>query len=128
MSNFLPKNWRGPCRGLLEAITPSFRRRFLLRFQACEQFVTVCLRPCYAPGTDWQIRPFVTISALDDQTTLRLDDVKEASGVPAQKKTLVPGIAQAKAVLEAAARLISALAPQPVLQPIPVRVKSNHRR
>ncbi|MCP1537322.1 hypothetical protein [Methylorubrum extorquens] len=128
MSNFLPKNWRGPCRGLLEAITPSFRRRFLLRFQGCEHFFTGCLRPCYAPGTDWQIRQFVTISPLDDQTTIRLDDVKEAPSVPAQKKTLVPGIAQAKAVLEAAARLVSALSPQPVLQPIPVRVKSVHRR
>jgi len=88
----------------------------------------VGLRPCYAPGTDWQIRPFVTILPLDDQTTLRLDDVKEAFGVPAQKKILVPGIAQAKAVLEAAARLVSALSPQPVLQPIPVRVKSVRRR
>ena len=48
--------------------------------------------------------------------------------MPAQKKTLIPGIAQAKAVLEAAARLVSALSPQPVLQPIPVRVKSVHRR
>ncbi|GAA0244887.1 hypothetical protein GCM10008965_11200 [Methylorubrum aminovorans] len=54
--------------------------------------------------------------------------MKEASGVPAQKKPLVPGVAQAKAILEAAARLVSSLAPQPVLQPIPVRVKSARRR
>ena len=85
-----------------------------------------------ALGTDWQIRPFVTISLQDDQTTIRLDQVKEASGVPAQKMPLVPGlakgIAQAKAALEAAARLVSTLSPQPVLQPIPVRVKTARRR
>ncbi|KAB7784874.1 hypothetical protein F8B43_2907 [Methylorubrum populi] len=52
--------------------------------------------------------------------------------MPAQKMPLVPGlakgIAQAKAALEAAARLVSTLSPQPVLQPIPVRVKSARRR
>ncbi|MBB2964102.1 hypothetical protein [Methylobacterium sp. R2-1] len=48
--------------------------------------------------------------------------------MPAQKKLLIPAIAQAKAALEAAARLLSALSPQPVLQPIPVRVKSARRR
>ncbi|WP_273289492.1 hypothetical protein [Methylorubrum populi] len=52
--------------------------------------------------------------------------------MPAQKMPLVPGlakgIAQAKAALEAAARLVSTLSPQPVLQPIPVRVKTARRR
>ncbi|WP_458434737.1 hypothetical protein [Methylorubrum populi] len=57
-----------------------------------------------------------------------IDDTKEASGVPAQKKPAAFGTALAKAALAAAARLVSALAPQPVLQPIPIRVKSTRRR
>ncbi|MFC6391509.1 hypothetical protein [Methylorubrum zatmanii] len=48
--------------------------------------------------------------------------------MPAQKKPEAFGTTVAKAALAAAARLVSALTPQPVLQPIPVRVKSGRRR
>ncbi len=54
-------------------------------------------------------------------------DAKEASGVPAQKKPAAFGTALVKTFLAAAGRLASSLSPQPVLQPIPVRVKSGRR-
>jgi hypothetical protein len=47
--------------------------------------------------------------------------------VPAQTKTGSIKAALAKAVHAAVERL-SALVPQPVLQPVPVRVKSGRRR
>ncbi|WP_156384046.1 hypothetical protein [Methylobacterium sp. Leaf456] len=52
---------------------------------------------------------------------------KEAFGVPAQTKPGSLKTAVAKAVHAAIERL-SALVPQPMLQPIPVRVKSGRRR
>ncbi|MEH3117485.1 MAG: hypothetical protein PGN25_07720 [Methylorubrum populi] len=54
--------------------------------------------------------------------------MKEAFGVPARKKPAALGTALTKAALAAAARLVSVLSPQPVLQPVPVRVKSGRRR
>lgn len=81
-----------------------------------------------AAGTDWQTQPFVTISPSTTRRRPSYEDVKEAFGVPAQKKPATLGTTLAKAVLAATARLVSALSPQPVLQPIPVRVKSGRRR
>lgn len=74
-------------------------------------------------GTDWRGGPFVTIFP---STTLM--DAKEAFGVPAQTKPGSLGTALVKAALAAASRLASALGPQPVLQPVPVRVKAGRRR
>ncbi|WP_181425406.1 MULTISPECIES: hypothetical protein [Methylobacteriaceae] len=48
--------------------------------------------------------------------------------MPAQRKPAALGTALVKAVLAATERLASALSPQPVLQPIPVRVKTARRR
>ncbi len=79
-------------------------------------------------GTGWRDRPFVTkyLSTAPDIPGPRVFS-KEAFGVPAQTKPGSLKTAVAKAVHAAIERL-SALAPQPVLQPVPVRVKSGRRR
>ncbi len=79
-------------------------------------------------GTGWRNRPFVTKYVPTVRATLGPREFsKEAFGVPAQTKPGSLKKAVAKAVHAAIERL-SALAPQPVLQPIPVRVKSGRRR
>ena len=79
-------------------------------------------------GNGWRDGPFVTKYL---SMALRGDGPqgfpKEAFGVPAQTKPGSLKTALAKAVHAAIERL-SSLTPQPVLQPIPVRVKTGRRR
>lgn len=79
-------------------------------------------------GTGWRNRPFVpNCFSMALEVKLTQGFPKEAFGVPAQTKPGSFKSAVAKAVHAAIERL-SALAPQPVLQPIPVRVKADRRR
>ncbi|MFF8798700.1 MULTISPECIES: hypothetical protein [unclassified Methylobacterium] len=81
--------------------------------------------PDVGPGRNRLAKPTVRHHLIFNAQT---EIAKEAFGVPAQRKPAALGTALVKAVLAAAERLASALSPQPVLQPIPVRVKTARRR